>query len=71
MRLRHIETPDLPVLSGILEKYADQKIDLADACMIWLSGVERTNRILTTDRRDFQILRTLSGKQFDRLWVTP
>ncbi|MCB2262293.1 MAG: PIN domain-containing protein [Candidatus Thiosymbion ectosymbiont of Robbea hypermnestra] len=71
MRLRHIETPDLPVLSGILEKYADQKIDLADACMIWLSGVERTNRILTTDRRDFQILRTLSGKQFDRIWVTP
>jgi len=71
MRLRQIETLGLPTISDILEKYADQKIDLADACIVWLSGVERTNRILTTDRRDFQILRTLSGGQFDRIWITP
>ncbi len=70
MRLRQIETPDLPVISGIVEKYADQKIDLADACIVWLSGIERTNRVLTTDRRDFHILRTLSGGQFDRIWIT-
>ena len=71
IRLRQIETQDLSTISGIVEKYADQKIDLADACIIWLSGIERTNRVLTTDRRDFQILRTPSGSQFDRIWVEP
>lgn len=71
VRLRQIETLDLPKISKIVEKFADQKIDLADACIVWLSGVEQTNRVLTTDRRDFQILRTPSGRPFERIWVNP
>ncbi len=71
VRLRQIETADFGKISAIVEKFADQKIDLADACIVWLSGIERTNRVLTTDRRDFHVLRTPFGRPFERIWVNP
>lgn len=68
-RIRAIGEHDLPDIAGMLERYADREMDFADACLIWLSGQEQTNRILTTDRRDFDIYRTLNGGYFERLWV--
>jgi predicted nucleic acid-binding protein len=49
----------------------EHDIDLADATLVWLADVEGTQRVLTTDRRDFDILRTASGRCFERLWVSP
>ena len=67
--LRHIELAHLPDIAAILQRYADQRIDLADACLIWLAGQEKTNRVLTTDRRDFSIYRTPDGCYFERVWL--
>lgn len=64
-----IEVADLTMIIATLDRYADQRIDLADACLIWLSGQEKTNRILTTDRRDFSVYRTPDGRYFERVWL--
>lgn len=69
VRVRAIEVTDIDALIAILDRYADQRIDLADACLIWLAGQEKTNRVLTTDRRDFSIYRTPNGQTFERLWL--
>ena len=72
----HIVLSNVNVLIGIsipiaiLNRYADQRIDLADACLIWLAGQERTNRVLTVDHRDFSVYRTPGGQPFERLWIS-
>jgi predicted nucleic acid-binding protein len=71
LQLRHIEIMDIPQLITVIDRYADHRIDLADACLVWLAGKEGCNQILTTDRRDFDILRTPSGQPFERIWVKP
>jgi predicted nucleic acid-binding protein len=67
--LRAIEIDDIETVIAILDRYADQHIDLADACLIWLAGQEKTNRVLTTDRRDFSVYRTPDGRPFERVWL--
>ena len=67
--VRSMEVADLDALVAILNRYADQRIDLADACLIWLAGQEKTNRVLTTDRRDFSIYRAPDGRPFERVWL--
>lgn len=67
--LRQIELVHLPDIAALLRRYADQRIDLADACLIWLAGQEKTNRVLTADRRDFTVYRTPSGQPFERVWL--
>jgi predicted nucleic acid-binding protein len=68
--VRTLEVTDMDALIVILDRYADQRIDLADACLIWLAGQEKTCRVLTTDRRDFSIYRTPNGQLFERVWLT-
>jgi len=68
--VRPIEAVDIDALITILDRYADQRIDLADACLIWLAGQEKTSRVLTTDRRDFNVYRTPDGRSLERVWVT-
>jgi predicted nucleic acid-binding protein len=43
-------------VKGVLRKYRDREVDLADACLIVLAGERETADILTLDR-DFQIYR--------------
>jgi predicted nucleic acid-binding protein len=69
MRIRVIESADLPNIAHILTRYSDREMDFADACFVWLAGEENTNRILTTDLRDFDTYRTPGGKPFERLWL--
>ncbi|AUB83272.1 type II toxin-antitoxin system VapC family toxin [Candidatus Thiodictyon syntrophicum] len=71
LRLRHIENEHLPTIMAILDRFGEHEIDLADACLVWLAGIERSNRILTTDRRDFDMLRTPDGRPFERIWLSP
>ncbi len=47
---------------GIIERYADIPIGLADASNIVLAEVHRTDTIVTLDRRHFGILRFSDGR---------
>ena len=71
MRVRPIEVVDLEQIMGIIERFADHDIDLADATIVWLADVEGTTRVLATDRRDFSFLRTRNNRSFERIWVDP
>lgn len=55
----------------VLERFSEPQIDLADAYLVWLAEMERSHLVLTTDRRDFDILCTGEGRAFERIWVCP
>jgi predicted nucleic acid-binding protein len=52
----------------LLRKYRDQKIDLADACLIHLAGELGTGDIFTLDR-DFKVYRWGRNRVFE--WLIP
>ena len=54
-----------PELSLTIGKYANRKIDLADAALVWLSEESGLHRILTTDRAYFSAFRLKGGKRFE------
>jgi len=46
-----------PRLAGLVEKYADQPMDFADACLVCMSEQTKDCRIITIDRADFSVYR--------------
>ena len=42
---------------ALLRKYADRDMDLADACIVRMSELERDCRVITVDRGDFSVYR--------------
>jgi predicted nucleic acid-binding protein len=54
-------------IRGIVERYSDQGVGVTDASLAWLSGQYRTDRVLTLDRRHFEVLRTPAGGRFQIL----
>jgi uncharacterized protein len=44
-------------VSQILERYRDQQMQLADACLVRMSELQRNSRVFTVDRTDFQVYR--------------
>jgi uncharacterized protein len=57
-------TDDLQSAVGVIEKYADLNIGLADASIVVLADRYRTRTIATLDRRHFGAVRPLSGGRF-------
>lgn len=55
---------ELAAASRIIERYADQRIGVADASLVVLAARYRTRTILTLDRRHFTVLRPLGGGRF-------
>jgi predicted nucleic acid-binding protein len=55
---------DLAVAAGVVQKYADQAIGLADASLVVLATRYGTKRILTLDTRHFHVLRPFGGGRF-------
>lgn len=49
---------------GVIRRYADQEIGLADASIVVLADQVGTRSVLTLDRRHFEVLRPLSGGRF-------
>jgi len=47
----------LEPVARIMAKYADRRIDLADACLIRLSELFPTAEVLTVDASDFRVYR--------------
>ena len=41
----------------LLKKYADLRMDLADACIVRMTELIRDCRVITVDRRDFSLYR--------------
>jgi predicted nucleic acid-binding protein len=46
-----------PRLAELVEKYADQPMDFADACLVCMSEQTRDCRVITIDREDFLVYR--------------
>ena len=44
-------------VAHLLEKYSDQEMQLADACLVRMSELKRDCRLFTLDRKDFQVYR--------------
>lgn len=44
-------------LGELVQKYADQPMDFADACLVYMSEQTRDCRIITIDREDFCVYR--------------
>ena len=49
---------------GVIDRYADQRIGLADASIVVLADRCRTQTVVTLDRRHFGVLRPLAGGWF-------
>ena len=58
---------ELGELIGLMEKYVDRPMDLADASLVWLAGRAGVREILTLDAADFGVFRTRQGKPFKNL----
>jgi uncharacterized protein len=50
--------------ADVIERYADQRIGVADASVVVLADRLRTKTIATLDRRPFEVLRPLRGGRF-------
>jgi predicted nucleic acid-binding protein len=71
-----IAVADVPVncyteIGAIIRKYADRKIDLADATLVWLANHSGMRDILTVDETDFSVYRLKGGRRFTLVkWFT-
>jgi predicted nucleic acid-binding protein len=61
-----IEMPpgEAGALAGMMQRYSDRPMDLADASLVWLAGHTGIADILTLDQGDFQTYRTPARKPF-------
>jgi predicted nucleic acid-binding protein len=55
---------ELEQAAGIIEKYRDQRIGIADASNVVLGDRYRTRTIATLDHRHFTVLRPIGGGRF-------
>jgi predicted nucleic acid-binding protein len=55
---------------GLLKKYRDRRMDLADACVVRMSELMRDCRVITLDRKDFAVYRR-SGRDLIPLIAPP
>lgn len=45
------------LVTRLLERYRDQEMQLADACLVRMSELKRDCRVLTLDKAEFQVYR--------------
>jgi predicted nucleic acid-binding protein len=63
-----LQTDDYQRTADLLDKYADSRVDFVDASIAAVAERLNITRILTLDRRDFQILRP---QHIDRFEILP
>ncbi len=66
-RIVPLEPEDFVRASELLEKYADTRVDFVDATVVAVAERYQIRRILTLDRRDFQIVRPRHIDHFEIL----
>jgi len=47
----------IPQLAALAKRFSDQKPDLADLCLIRMSELYPSHKLITTDREDFSVYR--------------
>ncbi len=57
-------TDQLARAHDVIARYRDQEIGITDASVVVLADHYRTRRVLTLDRRHFDVLRPISGGRF-------
>jgi predicted nucleic acid-binding protein len=62
-----IGAADIDTVIGLMSRYADRPMDLADASLVWLAQQTGTYDILTIDQRDFAAYRAFGRKPFTNL----
>ncbi len=62
--LASLDAADLAACAGIVSRYRDQQIGVADASLVVLAKRHGTRTILTLDRRHFDVLRPFDGGRF-------
>lgn len=60
-------TASLRRASALVKQYADLPMDYADATLVVLAEELDTNRVFTTDRRDFAVYRIKGRRRFEIL----
>jgi predicted nucleic acid-binding protein len=65
--LAQMDAEALARASGVVDRYRDQSIGIADASIVVLADLNRTRVVLTLDHRHFDVLRPLSGGRFKLL----
>lgn len=66
--LASFDEADLTQARQVIDSYRDQQIGVADASLVVLADRYQTKRVLTLDRRHFDVLRGRDGTPFE---VTP
>ncbi len=57
VRLLDLDETDVPGMKGLMEKYRDLPMDMADAALVHVAVREDLRRVLTLDNRDFGVYR--------------
>ncbi len=67
MAMEELTIQDLRRTSELLRRYEDARIGLVDATVVAIAERLKIHRILTTDRRDFSLMRPRHCKEFELL----
>lgn len=59
--LAEVDDALLGAASDVVERYADQSVGVTDASIVVLAQRHRIDRVLTLDRRHFDVLRAADG----------
>ena len=62
--LASFDASELADARGLIERYADQSIGVADASMVVLANRYRTTTIVTLDHRHFEVVHPFGGGRF-------
>lgn len=57
LSLLALDSGDVPRMRELMGKYRDLPMDLADAALVRVAEREKSRRIFTLDRRDFEVYR--------------
>lgn len=57
VRVLPLDHRDVPRMRELMRKYRDLPMDLADAALVRIAEREKSRRIFTVDRRDFEVYR--------------
>jgi predicted nucleic acid-binding protein len=67
IQLLPLEQADIAPMKGLMEKYRDLPMDLADAALVRVAEREGIRRVLTLDQRDFSVYRLARKGSFTLL----
>ncbi len=68
VQMLSLDHGDIPCMKELMRKYRDLPMDLADAALVRVAEREKTRRIFTLDRRDFEVYRP---SRLGRFFIMP